>query len=115
SPPGAPASSHALESLPASSSTTVRPSSASRAASVPPPAPEPTTTYSASACCGVGTAEISPLARLLERLHELDERPLVGVAQARLFLEAAGAEVVAAVHHEVRAVAEAQQRLDQVL
>src|SRR5262245_49121426 len=49
-----------------------------------------------------------------EGLQELDERPLVGVAQARLLLEAVGAEVVAAVDHEVRALAELEHGVDEV-
>ena len=49
-----------------------------------------------------------------ERLQKLDQRALVVVAQRRLLLEVAGAEVVAAIDDEVRTLAQLEQRLDQV-
>src|SRR5262245_20223092 len=55
---------------------------------------------------------ISP--RFLERLQELDQSPLVVVAEPGLFLEPVGAEVVAAVHLEVGALGELEKRIDQV-
>src|SRR6185503_16912260 len=64
------------------------------------------------------TTKASPALRMWaapsERLQELDQRPLVGIAEARLLLEAVGAEVVALVDHEIRALAELEHGLDQV-
>src|SRR5271157_3900632 len=97
-------------SPPASSDLTFLPASASRAATVPPPAPEPTTTYSQSACI----SQFLPYTRS-KRFEEFDQRQLVGVAQAGLLDEVAGAEVVAAVHDEVRTLAERKQLVDQIV
>ena len=50
----------------------------------------------------------------LEGLQELDQVALLRVGEARLLGEPVGAEVVAAVDHEVLALAELEHRLDQV-
>src|SRR5262249_61228927 len=50
----------------------------------------------------------------LEGLEKLDQGALVVVAQPRLLLEGAGAEVVAAVHDVVRALAELEETVPQL-
>src|SRR5262249_37175044 len=62
-----------------------------------------------------GNAQSPGLCRLdLEGLQELDEGPLVVVVQRGLLLEAVSAEVVAAIHHKIWALAQFEQRLDEI-
>src|SRR5262245_52413445 len=60
------------------------------------------------------SAMARPPRAALEGLEKGDQRALVVVAQPGLFLEEVGAEIVAAVDHEVRALAQLQQRVHQV-
>jgi hypothetical protein len=50
---------------------------------------------------------------VLERLEEFDERSRGLVGEARLAVAHAGAEAVASVHDEIRALAEIEGRGDQ--
>src|SRR3954466_4830287 len=98
-------------SPPASSTSTLHPASASRAATVPPPAPEPTITKSKSSSLALAVIAGLPS---LQGLQELDQVELLRVGQAGLLGEPVGSEVMAAIDHQVLAFAELEQRLDQV-
>src|SRR5206468_11840052 len=72
----------------------------------PPPFPRPPPSRRR------GTRNPSAWARApLEVLEELDEGPLVDIAEPRFLFEGVGAEVVSAVDHVVRTLAELEQPL----
>src|SRR5580658_8667438 len=98
-------------SPPASSTVTVCPASARRAATVPPPAPDPTTTYSLASLAilfsrdGSETPESAQCTRAppscSEGFQEGDQRALIGVGQAGELITLIGAEIMPAIDDEI--------------
>jgi hypothetical protein len=61
--------------------------------------------YSRVACASIRRA-FDTVGVLHQPLEVFDERPFVVVAESRFFLEGARAEIVAAIHNQIRALAE---------